>query len=210
MHLYTFSKAPNPKRLGYFLKFKNIEIETTEVDINKGEHFSDSFKALNPASTLPALELDDGTVLTDTVAICVYLESQHPDKPLFGINATEYAQVIGWAHKLYVDGLLAIAEILRNQGDFFKNRALPGQIDIAQIPELIERGHIRLDAFWQNMNEHLTDKEYIVGAQLTLADIDCYVLCNFATWVKAQIPESCAALLQWQQRVKKQLDNYKD
>ena len=206
MHLYTFSKAPNPKRLSYFLKLKNIKIETTEVDINKGEHFSDYFKALNPECTLPALQLDDGTVLTDTIAICVYLESQHPDKALFGINATEYAQVIGWAQKLYMNGFLPIAEIFRNQGDFFKNRALPGQVDIAQIPELIERGHIRLDAFWQDMNEYLADKEYIVGEQLTLADIDCYVLCYFATWVKEKIPESCTALLQWQQGVKKQLD----
>jgi glutathione S-transferase len=206
MHLYTFFKAPNPKRLGYFLKLKGIEIAATEVDINKGEHFNDAFKVINPDSTLPTLVLDDGTVLTDTIAICVYLESQHPEKPLFGINATEYAQVIGWAHKLYIDGFMAIAEILRNQGDFFKNRALPGRVDIEQIPDLIKRGNIRLDAFWLNMNKHLSDKDYIVGKQLTMADIDCYVVCGFATWVKAQIPESCTALLQWQKRVSAQLE----
>ena len=201
MQLYTFSKAPNPKRLGYFLEHKGITITTSEVDINAEEHFSDSFKAINPASTLPTLVLDDGTVLTDTIAICVYLESQYPEKPLFGLNATEYAQVIGWTHKLFFEGLMPIAEILRNQGDFFKNRALPGQVDIPQITELIERGNIRLDAFWQAINEHLADKDYIVGTQLSLADIDCYVVCNLATWVKKQIPDSCTALLQGQKRI---------
>ena len=206
MHLYTFSKAPNPKRLSYFLKFKGIELSTNEVDINKGEHFNDTFKAINPDSTLPALALDDGTVLTDTIAICVYLESQYPDTPLFGTNANEYAQVIGWSHKLYIDGFMAIAEILRNQGDFFKNRAIPGRVNIPQIPDLIERGKTRLDAFWFNMNEHLSDKDYIVGKQLTMADIDCYVICGFAAWVKAQILESCTALLQWQKRGNIQLE----
>jgi len=206
MHLYTFSKAPNPKRLGYFLKFKGIEITTTEVDINKGEHFSDSFKTINPASTLPTLVLDDGTVLTDSIAICVYLESQYPDIPLFGLNATEYAQVVGWTHKLYIDGLMPIAEILRNQGDFFKNRALPGRVDLPQIPDLIERGNIRLAAFWLEMDEYLSDKAYIVGNQLTLADIDCYVVCGFAGWVKKQIPDSCTALLQWQKRISNLLE----
>lgn len=207
MHLYSFSKAPNPKRLGYFLKFKGIDIETTEVDINKGEHFSDAFKAINPDSTLPTLILDDGTVLTDTIAICVYLESKYSDNPLFGTTTSEYAQVIGWTHKLYVNGLMAIAEILRNQGDFFKNRAIPGCVDVPQIPDLIERGKIRLDAFWLNINKHLSDKDYIVGNQLTMADIDCYVACGFATWAKKNIPESCTALLQWQTRISKQLEN---
>ena len=207
MHLYTFSKAPNPKRLGYFLKLKGVEIEATEVDINNGEHFNDAFKAINPDSTLPTLVLDDGTVLTDTIAICVYLESKYSNTPLFGTTTVEYAQVIGWAHTLFFSGLMPIAEILRNQGDFFKNRAIPGCVDVEQIPDLIERGKIRLDAFWLSMDKHLSDKNYIVGKQLTMADIDCYVVCGFATWVKAQIPESCTALLQWQKRVSKLLES---
>jgi len=207
MHLYTFSKAPNPKRLGFFLKFKGIEIEVTEVDINKRENFSDSFKSINPDSTLPTLILDDGTVLTDTIAICVYLESQYSNNPLFGISTCEYAQVIGWTHKLYINGSMAIAEILRNQGDFFKNRAIPGCVDVPQIPDLIERGKIRLDIFWLNMNKHLSDKDFIVGKQLTMADIDCYVICGFSAWVNEQIPESCTALLQWKERINKLLMN---
>ena len=201
MHLYTFSVAPNPQRINFFLKMKGIDIPTTEVDIRAGEHFKEEFKAINPVSTLPVLQLDNGTVLTDSVAICVYLESQFPDKPLFGTNATEYAQVIGWLHKLYTEGLMPIAEMLRNQGDFFKNRAMPGNIDMPQIPSLIERGKIRLDGFWQGMEEHLTERTFIVGEQLTQADIDCFVVCNFASWAKESIPKEYSKLLSWYKKI---------
>jgi len=208
MHLYTFSIAPNPQRLDYFLKVKEItDIPSSQIDIRAGEHFFDEFKSINPASTLPTLLCDNGTVLTDTIAICVYLESQYPNKPLFGENSMEYAQVIGWMHKLYVNGLMPIADMLRNQGDMFKDRALPGKVNIPQIADLVVRGKLRLDDFWSEMNEYLTDKEFIVGKQLTMADIDCYVVCGFATWVKAQIPESCTALSQWHKRISKLLES---
>lgn len=206
MQLYTFSKAPNPKRLGYFLSLKGIDIPTKQIDLNQAEQFSESFKAINPSCTLPTLVLDDGTVLTDTVAICVYLESKYPEKPLFGRNKEEYAEVIGWTHRLYLEGLTPIAEVLRNQSDFFKDRALPGALNVPQIPDLIERGNIRLDAFWSNMNKHLLERQYIVGDQLTMADIDCFAVCNFANWIKKQIPEECASFRLWHERVEKLLN----
>ncbi len=201
MQLYTFSVAPNPQRIKIFLKMKGIDIPTTEVDIRAGEHFNDEFTSINPASTLPTLQLDNGTVLTDSVAICVYLEHLYPGKPLFGTTPSEYAQVIGWMHKLYTEGLMPIAEILRNQGDFFKNRAMPGKIDMPQIPALIERGKLRLDGFWQAMEEHLTEREFIVGKQLTQADIDCFVVCGFAGWAKETIPADYSSLLSWYNKI---------
>lgn len=211
MHLYTFPLAPNPQRLDYFLKVKGLtDIPSSQIDIRAGEHFHNEFKAINPASTLPSLLCDDGTVLTDTIAICIYLESLHPKKPLFGNNSLEYAQVIGWMHNLYINGLMPIAEMLRNQGDFFKDRAMPGKLDIPQIPDLVIRGKLRLDAFWLEMNEHLTNKNFIVGKQLTMADIDCYVVCGFASWVKQQIPTSCQALLTWQKGINNLLENQID
>ena len=205
MHLYTFAKAPNPQRLGYFLKYKGIDITTTEVSINEGEHFSDKFKAINPYSTLPALVLKDGTVLTDTIAICVYLEHIYPDKPLFGCSPSEYAQVIGWDHKIYVDGLEAVAEILRNKSEFFKDRALPGRVKISQLDALISRGKTRLSAFWDDLNNALIGHNCLVGEQLTLADIDAFVVCDFAGWVKETIPEQCTQILRWKESIAKQL-----
>jgi len=206
MHLYTYAAAPNPLRLSYFMKYKGIELETTEVNIGTGEHFNEWFKNINPASTLPTLVTDDKTVLTDVIAICVYLEHRFPEKPLFGVNPEQYAKVIGWDHSLYVDGLTAIAEIFRNRGDFFKNRAMPGKVNVPQLEVLIERGKLRLDGFWKVFNDHLADKEFIVGDQLTLADIDAYVICGFATRVKETIPESCIEILRWFSGVKQALE----
>lgn len=206
MHLYTFSAAPNPQRLNYFMQYKGIDIDTTEINIKEGEQFSEKFVAINPASTLPALVLDDGKVLTDTIAICVYLEKRFPDKPLFGMNDAEYAQVIGWDHRIYVDGLAAVAEILRNQSEFFKDRALPGGIKIPQLDVLIERGITRTTAFWMALDQSLTDQDYLVGNQLSLADIDAFVVCGFAGWVKQSPPEHCKSILRWQKNIAAQLE----
>ncbi len=202
MHLYTYDKAPNPQRVSHLLNYKNIELDTTQFDLMTGEHFNDAFKKINPDCTVPTLIIDDGVVLTDTIAICVYLDRLYPEKTLFGANDSEYAQVIGWCHKLFLDGFIPIAEVLRNHSPAFKDRALPGRILIAQIPELIERGTSRLEAFWHNMNEHLADREFVVGDQLTMADIDLFVVCGFAGWIKASVPEECTALLQWYAKAK--------
>ncbi|PCJ45675.1 MAG: glutathione S-transferase [Gammaproteobacteria bacterium] len=207
MHLYTFSQAPNPQRLGYFIKYKGLDIPTTEVNIREKEQFSDEFKLINPSSTLPALVLKDGTVLTDTISICVYLDKYFPEKSLFGSNPTEYAQVIGWTHKIYVEGLAAVAEILRNESEFFKDRALPGRQNIPQLDVLIERGKLRLAGFWEDLNDHLLNHKFLVGEQLTLADIDAYVICSFAGWVKETVPEHCTNITKWHRKVLAELED---
>ena len=201
MHLYTYSKAPNPQRLSYFLDYKDIDIPTTEVNIKEKEQFTDDFLAINPSATLPTLVLDDGTILTDTIAICVYLESAFPENPLFGNTPAQYAEVIGWDHRIYIDGLGSVAEILRNQGEFFKDRALPGRVDIPQFEVLIERGKLRLAAFWDDLNEHLHNRDYIVGDQLSLADIDAFVITSFAGWVEETVPKHCTNIHNWRKKV---------
>ncbi|WP_448214171.1 glutathione S-transferase family protein [Colwellia sp. MEBiC06753] len=206
MKLYTFPVAPNPMRVGYLLKYKGIEIETIEINLKEKQQFTPEFLAVNPNATVPALQLDDGTLLTDAIAICLYLERKFPDKPLFGKTDEEYAQVVGWLHKLYVEGLAAVADILRNGSEFFEDRALPGKIAVPQIPALVERGQLRLQCFWEMLDQHLQNREFIVGTNLTQADIDAYVVCNFASWVKATIPEQCSNLLRWHQGIAKILD----
>ncbi|WP_286266652.1 glutathione S-transferase family protein [Thalassotalea atypica] len=206
MHLYTYERAPNPQRLKHFLAHKNITLATTSFDLAKGEHFNEQFKAVNPDCTVPTLVVNDDVVLTDTIAICVFLERKYPENPLLGITDIEQAQVIGWCHKLFLEGFMSVAEVLRNKSEAFKGRALPGRVAIAQVPALIERGNHRLSAFWPQMDEHLQNKDYIVGDTLTLADIDLFVVCSFAGWIKASIPEDCNALRQWYQRIDKQLN----
>ena len=207
MHFYTCSIAPNPQRVAILLKLKGITLETTEVDILKGEHFADDFKTLNPACTLPVLSLEDGTVLTDTIAICYYLDRKYPNKPLFGNDALETAQVIGLMHKLYTEGVMPIAEILRNQGETFKDRAIPGRVNIPQISQLIPRGKLRLAAFWDDMNRALENKTFLVGEQLSQADIDLFVICNFVNWVKEQVPSHCIEISRWYKNVQNIVEN---
>ncbi|MGK0499571.1 MAG: glutathione S-transferase [Oceanicoccus sp.] len=205
MKLYTFEIAPNPLRLKLYLQYKGIEIEKEEINIREMEQFTDSYKAVNPACTVPTLVLDDGSTLVDVVSIALYMETLHPEKPLFGSNAYEQASVLGWDHRIYFDGFTAIAEILRNQGEFFKDRAIPGALSIEQIPALVDRGEKRINAFFSNMDAHLQGRNYIVGDQLSFADIDAFVVVGFAGWVKKAIPAECQYMQAWYQRMKRQL-----
>jgi glutathione S-transferase len=123
-----------------------------------------------------------------------------------GTTDLERAQVLGWSHKIFIQGLMAVAEMLRNQGDFFKNRALPGTLELEQIPALVKRGKLLLGNFFLMLEAHLQGKDYIVGDRLTLADIDALVACDFATWVKEAIPDHCPRLKGWYERVKVELN----
>lgn len=205
MKLYTFEAAPNPRRVHLFLQYKGIELEQEIVNIRNQEQFSDHFKGLNPGCTVPVLELEKGEVLIDAVSICLYLESLYPDKPVFGRNALEQAAIIGWDHRIFVEGFTAVAEMLRNQNAAFKHRALPGLLDIEQIPELVERGRGRLHDFFKRLDKHLSGREFIVGNAISFADMDALVVCDFAGWVHEKIPAEAENLPNWYQRVVQQL-----
>ena len=201
MKLYTDYKAPNPRRLSYFLRYKGIELETEIISLNDKANLSDDFTKVNPLQTLPTLQLDDGNILTDTVAICLYLELLYPDKPLFGDSKQSMAQVVGWCHRIFCYGLDAVAEIFRNSTPFFADRAMPIKPPLAQNPDLIARGTLRLNDFFQEMNDHLSGREFIVGDRITQADIDCYLIPSFAKWVKITVPEEIEAFHAWHNRM---------
>lgn len=199
MKLYTFDPAPNPMRLTLFMAYKGIELPTQQINLMEKEQLTEAYKAINPKGTVPALQLDSGEVLTEVIGICSYLEGLYPDKPLLGANPLQKGQVMSACHEIFVEGLQAIADILRNGNPAFANRALPGPVDCPQIPELVERGRLRLDAFVRSMDARLTGQETVVDGALTLADIDLYALVAFMGWVKASIPEDCEALRAWHQ-----------
>jgi glutathione S-transferase len=205
MHLYTFDPAPNPRRLGLFLAHKGIEIDSTQVDLMKLEQLGEAFRRINPLGTVPALQLDDGTLLTEVIGMCDYLESLHPERPLMGTTPLARAQVLSWDHQIYMSAFTAIAEILRNGNPAFADRALPGPIPVAQIPELVERGRQRLRHVWKGFNAALTDRDFLVGDSPTLADIDLLVCIEFAGWVKESVPEEYSALLDWRARARQAL-----
>lgn len=202
MHLYTYDSAPNPRRLGLFLAFKGIELPTTQIDMRANEHRDASYLAINPEGTLPALLTDEGELLTEVVGICAYLEGIYPDKPLMGTTNLEKALVLSWDHRIFGGIFTAFAEMLRNGSPAFANRALPGSIDIEQIPALVERGRKRWRAGMALFDEELGNKTYLCGDTLTLPDIDLFVAVETGRWVKESIPESCERLIAWMERCK--------
>jgi glutathione S-transferase len=205
MKLYTYDPAPNPKRLTLFMNYKGIDIETQQIDMMAAEQLGDDYRQINPDCTVPALVLDDGAVLTEVIGICAYLEGLHPEKPLMGSTLLEKAQVISWDHKLFNIAFMPIAEMLRNGSPNFADRALPGPQNVAQIPELAERGKLRLDHAWTVLDAAVAGKPWLAGDNFSLADIDMVVTAEFSGWVKATPPESCSNLHAYLERAKAEL-----
>ena len=205
MKVYAYDPAPNPQRLALFMKMKGLELETIPVDMTTGEHLGDAYKQINPAGTLPALVLDDGTVLTEVVGMYTYLEDLHPEPPLMGQTPLERGQVMSWCHKLFTGLTQAVASVFRNRSKGFVNRALPGPQDLPQIPDLAERGRMQINFAMPMLDEHLATSRWLAGDNFTAADIDLYVTIGFMGWRKESIPENCTHLNDWFRRAQEKL-----
>jgi glutathione S-transferase len=200
MKLYAYDQAPNPQRLALFLKLKGIKIETQHIDMMTGEQLTDAYRQINPAGTLPALVLDDGTLLTEVIGMYTYLEDLHPEPPLMGYTPLERALVISWCHKVYVGLMMGIASALRNRGKTFRNRALPGPLDLPQIPELADRGLLQIHHILPQLDAHLANSTWLAGDNFSVADIDLLVTIDFLAWVKESVPDRCSHLKAWYER----------
>lgn len=202
INFYDCTSAPSPRRVRIFMAEKGIELPTVQVDLVAGEQFSDAYKAINPRCAVPALVLDDGTVVGEVLAICRYLEEVHPDPPLLGTTPKDKAVVTMWERRMEFDGLAAAAEAVRNYFPGLKGRAIVGPHDYEQIPALVERGKARLRDFYVDLNERLSETPYVAGEAFSIADITAAVTIDFAaSRLKVQIPENLSALTQWHQRV---------
>jgi len=197
MKFYDCAIAPSPRRVRIFLAEKGITLPTIQVDLRKGEQFGEAFRAVNPDCTVPVLELDDGRRISDSLAVCVYLEQTRPQPPLMGVDAADRAIVAEWQRRAERDGFLAVAEAFRNSTPAFKTRALPGPDDYAQIPALVERGRARTQKFFKLMDARLADREFVAGDRYTIADITTLVAVDFAGWIKLTIPDDCPHLRRW-------------
>jgi len=174
-----------------------------QVNLRDGEQLGDAFRKINPDCTVPVLELDDGTRISEIYAICQYLESQYPEPVLMGQSALEQALVSMWNSKIEQNGLAALAETLRNRAKGMQDRALPGPLNLAQIPQLVDRGRIRTEAFFDRLDGQLKDNAFITGEQFTMADITAYVMIQFAGWSKIAIKDSQSNLQRWYDIVSK-------
>jgi len=202
MKLYDFGRAPNPRRVRIYLAEKGIDIPIVDVNLREGEQLSAEFLAINPGAMVPVLEIDDGDYLSECIAICKYLEALHPEPSLFGEDATGEARVLMWNNIVENEGMFAVAEVLRNSLPAFENRALPGSLDLAQIPALVERGRARCDNFFDRIEKRLSDSPYLAGDAFSLADITLLVVVDAAAnMVDIDAAASRPALAGWHQQV---------
>ena len=197
MILYDCATAPSPRRARLLLAAKGITYETVEIDLRNGEQLSEAFRQINPQCTVPALRTEEGQLLTDNASIAAYLEARFPEVPMMGVTPADKAEIASWHWRCEFEGLMAIAEVLRNTSPAMANRALPGPVDYAQIPQLAERGLARLHQFMLTLNERLATRQFLAANQFSLADITAVVAVDFARVAKVKPDERHPHVLRW-------------
>ena len=195
--LYDCATAPSPRRARIFLAEKGVAYQTVAVDLARGEQLGAAYRAINPLCTVPALRVEDGRMLTDNAAIAAYLEARYPQPPLFGATPLDQAEIASWHWRAEFEGLMAIAEALRNSSPAMRDRALPGPVDYAQIPELAQRGLARLQQFFVALDAQLQGRETVAGDGFNGADITAVVAVDFARVVRVKPGEAQPNLLRW-------------
>ena len=199
--LYDCATAPSPRRARILLAEKGIAFETVQVDLRTQEQLSDAFRAINPQCTVPALRTEEGYVFTDNAAIAAYLEARYPQPPLLGTTPAQKAEIASWHWRVEFEGLLAIAEAMRNSAPAMANRALPGPVDYAQIPELAQRGLTRVQQFMDMLDAHLVGRDFIAADQFSIVDITAVVAVDFARVVRVKPGEQHVNLLRWREKM---------
>jgi glutathione S-transferase len=196
MKLYNSNLAPSPRRVRIFLAEKGVSIPRVEVDLGKLEHQTPEFLALNPFRTIPILELDDGTRIAESIAICRYIEALWPDPNLFGLTAVEQATIEMWQRQLEWRLLLPIAQVLRH------THPRMAEMEHPQVPDWAAANRPRALKAMAIVDEALCERPFIVGDRFTVADITGLVALDFAKSARIPIPPELAHLNRWHTTLK--------
>ena len=194
MKLFTSHRAPNPRRVHWVLAEKGIEdIERIEVDLLSGAHRSPEYRARVGLAHVPALELEDGTTISESIAICRYLEAVYPEPNLFGRTAVEQAVIEMWTRRC--EFYLANPLMLNVRHSHPALAALEG----TQVPEIARYNQEAAERFMRTLDRRLGEHAFIAGPRFSIADIVAVTGLDFAKLVKYRPPEELAGLARWLQ-----------
>ena len=191
MKLYDGGRAPNPRRVRIFFAEKGIDLpELVPIDITAKEHKSEAFTRLNPAQRLPVLVLDDGTALAETMAICRYLESLHPQPALFGQDAKAQALIEMWNRRVELGLFAAVAAIFRH--------GHPSMAELEdQVPEWAQANRDSLDDHLWLLELQLASNPFLCGETFSVADITAAIAVDFMKPARVQLPEDFVHIRRW-------------
>lgn len=196
--LYDMKLSPNCRRVRMFLAEKGVVVPMEECFDPERACLRDDYVARYPFRLVPMLELDDGTQIGESTAICRYLEALYPQPNLLGQNAVEQANVEMWQQRIQADGELGAEEMFRNAFPPFKDRGLAGfPTPVPQIAALVERGRVRFGRFLQMLDRQLSARPFVAGARFSIADISALCAIDFGKQVGHAIPDELAALHRW-------------
>src|SRR5436309_8571944 len=183
MKLYDGGRAPNPRRVKVFLAEKGITVQTEQIDLGKLAHKSPEYTAINPLQRVPALQLDDGTIISESIAICRYFEALHPEPPLFGTGPQETAVVEMWERRIEFHLLGPVSHVFRNSHSAMK------EMEVPQVPAWAEANKPRTMDFIAVLNDELKDRPFVAGNAFSVADITGLVAVDFMKPAKLAVPD---------------------
>ena len=191
MKLYDSAQAPNPRRVRIFLAEKGVSVPRVPVDIMELEHKGEAFARINPRRRIPALELDDGTVITESIAICRYFEALYPEPPLFGTGALGQAIVEMWQRRMEFEFLGPVAAVFRH------TRRSMARMEVPQLPEWAEVNRPRVYDFLRFLDGHLETHPFVTGEHFSVADITGFVGMEILSWGKLEVPPDHHNVRRW-------------
>jgi glutathione S-transferase len=191
MKLYDGGKAPNPRRVRIFLAEKGITLDLQPIDLGTMQHKSPAYTALNPLQRLPALVLDDGTVITESTAICRYFEALHPEPNLFGRTALEIATVEMWNRRIEMHFYGAVQSVFRHLHPAMKDFEVP------QIAEWGEVNKARVSDFLAILDAQLAQHPFVAGERFSIADISGLVTVDLMKPAKLVVGDELVNVKRW-------------
>ena len=195
MKLYDGGRAPNPRRVRIFLAEKGIDVPLVPIDMGAMGHRSQEITERNPLQRLPVLELDDGTILTESVAICRYFEELHPEPALFGEGALGKARVEMWQRRMEMHFLLTVANAFRHTHPAMKEWEVP------QIAEWGEANRPKAIEFLNLLDRDMADREFIAGDSYSIADITGMIGIDFMKPARIELPQELSNVRRWYEAV---------